>query len=188
MFIIEYYFSIMITRNTQQYLKEDILIISRYFTFSSSFIFFIISQQTLIHIETSRVVYVILEFMLYWDFLCHVLHQHVTVRQRTARYPFVDYSAVYYFCTFFPYFTVAIYIFSCCTFFIMHHFHVALFCVAIILCYTFFMYCTISCCTFLHVAKFSFCILLLLHSSCVAVFSFSCHTISISVARTPTNI
>ena len=121
-------------------------------------------------------------------FLCHVLHQCVTVRQRTARCPFVDYSAVYYFCAFFPYFTVAIYIFSCCTFFIMHHFHVALFCVAIILCYTFFMYCTISCCTFLHVAKFSFCILLLLHSSCVAVFSFSCHTISISVARTPTNI
>ena len=64
MFIIEYYFSIMITRNTQQYLKEDILIISRYFTFSSSVIFFIISQQTLIHIETSRVVYVILQFML----------------------------------------------------------------------------------------------------------------------------
>ena len=83
----------MIARNTQQYLKEDILIISRYFTFSSSFIFFIISQQTLIHIEASHVVYVILEFF--------VLHQCVTVRQRTARYPFVDYSAVYYFCVFF---------------------------------------------------------------------------------------
>ena len=96
-------------------------------------------------------------------FLCHVLHQCVTVRQRTARCPFVDYSAVYYFCAFFPYFTVAIYIFSCCTFFIMHHFHVALFCVAIISCYTFFMYCTISCCTFTR------CKVFVLHSSPVVL-------------------
>ena len=108
-------------------------------------------------------------------FLCHVLHQCVTVRQRTARYPFVDYSAVYYFCAFFPYFTVAIYIFSCCTFFIMHHFHVALFCVAIISCYTFFMYCTISCCTFTR------CKVFVLHSSpvvlivCCSFFFFMSH-------------
>ena len=71
-------------------------------------------------------------------------NQCIMVRQWTARYPFVHYSALFL-CTF----TVAIYIFhvslfSCCIYFMfhfshMHHFHDALFCVVIFPCCTFFV-------------------------------------------------
>ena len=45
----------MITLNMQQNLKEDLLILPRYFTFFYLVIFiFIISFQTLMHKETSR--------------------------------------------------------------------------------------------------------------------------------------
>ena len=61
-------------------------------------------------------------------------------------------------------------LFSCCTFFILHHFHVALFlCSNLFMlhffsCYTLFMYCTISCCTFTRCSVF------VLYSSPVALF------------------
>ena len=132
---------------------------------------------------------------------CSMKNQCIMVRQWTARYPFVHYSALFL-CTFF----VAIYIFSCFTFFMLHLFHVPLFSyapfpwctflcsnlsmlhffrVALILCIALFHV------TFLQVTMFSFCILLLLHSShFVAFFSVelcSCCTISRSVAGNPTD-
>ena len=66
--------------------------------------------------------------------------------------------------------------FSCCTFFVLNHFIVALFCVVIFSCSTFFR---IALClriaifyiALLHLAMFSFCIFLFLHSSHVAIFS-----------------
>ena len=52
---IDYYVSIMITFNTQQHFKEYLLILSRCFKFFHLIAFFrIISFQTLIHKETSR--------------------------------------------------------------------------------------------------------------------------------------
>ena len=52
---IDYYVSIMITLNAQQHFKEYLLILSRCFTFFHLIAFFlIISFQTLIHKETSR--------------------------------------------------------------------------------------------------------------------------------------
>ena len=61
--------------------------------------------------------------------------------RRTARFPFVHYSSLFL-CTFSVFnlnifFHVAL--FSCCTFFILHYFHVTLFCVVIFSCFTFFM-------------------------------------------------
>ena len=54
MYIIEYYSSRMKTWNTQQYLKEDLLILSRYFMFFYLIIlFYINSLQTLVYKETS---------------------------------------------------------------------------------------------------------------------------------------
>ena len=65
---------------------------------------------------------------------------------------------------------------SCCTFFILPHFHVALFCVVIFSCCTLFRVALFLCIALfhvalLHVAMFSFSILLLLHSSHVGIFS-----------------
>ena len=55
LYITEYCFPRIITLNTQHHLKEDLLVLSCCFTFSYLIIFFfIISFQTLIHKETSR--------------------------------------------------------------------------------------------------------------------------------------
>ena len=128
------------------------------------------------------------------------LDRETPVYQQTAHYPFMHYT-VLLFGSFFPYFTVAIYIFSCCIFFqftlfscciffTLHHFYAVLFCVLIFSCCTistlYLFYAVLcSCCTILilyfvcvalflctalfhvallHVAKFSFCILLFLLS------------------------
>ena len=80
-----------------------------------------------------------------------------------------------------------------CTFFILHHFHAALFCVVIFPCCTFFRVALFLCIALfhdalLHVAIFSFCILLLLHSSHVAIFPValcSCCSISRGVPGPP---
>ena len=88
-------------------------------------------------------------------------------------------TIVHYSCALFPYFIVAIYIFSCCTFSILRSFHVGLFSYGTICmlqclysnifmlhffsCWTPFMYCTIWCCTFTRCNDFIF------HSSLVAV-------------------
>ena len=87
-------------------------------------------------------------------------------------------------------------LFSCCTFFILHHFHVALFCVVIFSCCTFSMlhsfyvlhyfmshFCTLQC---FHFAFFSCCTLRMLQVFPVALCS--CSTISRGVARTLRNI
>ena len=116
----------------------------------------------------------LIAFILGW------FHQCITDgHQRTTRHPFVHYSALLV--HFFPYFTVAIYLSSCPTFFMLHFFHTTLFPYCTFLCSdlfmlhfssccALFMYCTISCCTF-TCAMFPICILLLLHSSDVAIFS-----------------
>ena len=67
-------------------------------------------------------------------------------------------------------------LFSCCTFFILYHFHAAFFCVVIFSRCTFFRVAlllgiALFHVALLHVARFSFYILLLLHSSHVAFFS-----------------
>ena len=86
-------------------------------------------------------------------------------------------TIVHYSCALFPYFTVAIYIFHVALFSLLH-----LYCTISklhFLCSNLFMLHFFSCCSFfmalfnvalLHVAIFSFCILLLLHSSHVAIF------------------
>ena len=76
----------------------------------------------------------------------------------------------HYSCALFSYFTVEIYIFSCCTVFMLHQLHVALFCVVIFSCTlssccTLFIYCSISCFTFTR------CNVLVLHSAPVAIFA-----------------
>ena len=64
----------MTTIDTHQYLKDDLSTLSRYFTFSFSFFvfFIIISLQTIMHKEASR-----LKFTLYIEYseflLCNVL-------------------------------------------------------------------------------------------------------------------
>ena len=75
----------------------------------------------------------------------------------------------------FIFFHVAL--FSCRTFFILHHFHVSLICVDIFPCCTFFRLALFLCIALFHgallqVAMFSFCILLLLDSSHIAIFSY----------------
>ena len=112
-------------------------------------------------------------------------NQCITVRQRTTRYPIGLYSAIFL-CTFSVlhcgnlYFLMLhvfhVAIFSCCTFFIRHHFHVAPFCVVMFPCCTFFcvprfLLIALFHVALLHVVMCSFCILLLLHSSDVAIFS-----------------
>ena len=113
--------------------------------------------------------------------------QCITVCQRTARCTFVHYSYAL-----FPYFTVEIYIFACCTFFMQHFFDTASFPCCTFLCInnllmhfflrcTLFMYCTISCCTLTRcnvfvshsspVALFAQCNFFLLHFVHVALFS-----------------
>ena len=105
--------------------------------------------------------------------------QCITVRQRTARHPFVHYSALIL-CTFslfrcgnlyffmFHFFYVALV--SCCTFLILHHFYVALFlCSNLFMLQIFFRVPLFLCIALfhvalLHVAMFSCYILLLLHS------------------------
>ena len=104
----------------------------------------------------------------------------IKVRQRTARHPFVHYSALIL-CTFalfrrgnlyffmFHFFYVALV--SCCIFLILRHFYVALFCVVIF-----------SCCTFFFMLH-SFYVLLysMLHFytlQCFRVTFFSCCTLS----------
>ena len=96
------------------------------------------------------------------SFLHTVYYQYqcITVRQRTARYPFVHYSALFL-----------------CTLSVFHC-GIVLFCVVIFPCCTFFRVAFILCVTLfhvalLHVALFSFCVFLLLHSSHVAIF-FCC--------------
>ena len=106
------------------------------------------------------------------------LYQCILARQRTTRYPFVHYSALFLY-------TLSVFHCSNLYFFILHSFHVALFNSAPFPCSTFlcsnpFMLHFFSCCTFfmalfhvavLHVAMFLFCILLLLYSSHVAISS-----------------
>ena len=112
------------------------------------------------------------------------LDQCITVCRRTARYPFVHYSVL--FLGTFPYFHLPIYIFLCCTFSMLHSFHVALFSYCTIsmlhflLCFTLFMYCSISCCTLTcytifvldssSVALFAFCNFFVLHFVHVVIF------------------
>ena len=82
-------------------------------------------------------------------------------------------------------------LFSCCTFSMLHSFHVAL-----SSCYTFFLLhsfhvALFSCCTFfmlhfLHIALFSRCTILMLHFFHVAVFHvalFSCCTFHVNVEK-----
>ena len=93
-----------------------------------------------------------------------------TVRQRTNRYPFVHYSALFL-CTFSVFHSGNFsFFFPCCTFFMLYSFHVPLFhtapfpcsnfCIVIFSCYTFFcctlfMYGSISGCTFTHCNVFA---------------------------------
>ena len=110
-------------------------------------------------------------------------------------------TIVHFSCAFFPYFNVAIYIFSCCIlfmlhFFILHNFYIVIFCVATFSCCTFFRVALFLCIALFHVAlfhvpMFSFWIFLLLHSLHIAIFCVvlcSCCTISRVVTRIPTNI
>ena len=112
-------------------------------------------------------------------------YQCISVRQRTARYPFVLQSALFL-CTFsiihcgnlyfFKLHVFHVALFSCYTLFILHHFHAALFCIVMFSCCTFFrvaLFLRIALfhVALLHVTMFSFCILLLLHSSHVALLS-----------------
>ena len=89
-----------------------------------------------------------------------------------ARYPFVQYSALFHIspwqfisfhvalfscCIFFMLHSFHVALFSCCTLFMLHFFHIApfpcctfrvvIFSCCIFLCCTLFMYCTVSCCT-----------------------------------------
>ena len=70
-------------------------------------------------------------------------------------------------------------LFPCCTFFMMHSFHVALFSYCIFFMCTFFML------HFFHAALFSCCTLFLLHSFHVAVFSccnlFMLHSFHVAI-------
>ena len=85
-------------------------------------------------------------------------------------FPILYCSNLYFFLIFFMLHFFYVVLFSSCTFFVLHHFHVALFlCSNLFLlhffsCYTLFMYCTISCCTFRHCSVF------VLYSSPVALF------------------
>ena len=109
-------------------------------------------------------------------FLCHVLHQCVTVRQRTARYPFVDYSAVYYFCAFFS-------IFHCSNlyFFMLHFFHNASFPCCTFLCSNHFMLHFLYVLHYFMLHFFTRCKVFILHSSpvvrivCCSFFFFMSH-------------
>ena len=119
-------------------------------------------------------------------------HQCITVRQRMTRHPFVHYNALF-FCTLSVIHCGNLY------FLLLHSFHVApfpcctflwsnIFMLHFFSCCTLFISWTISCCacnvfvfdsSLFHIAlaMFSFCILLLFHSSHVA--SFSCCTLFI---------
>ena len=93
-------------------------------------------------------------------------------------------------------------LFSCCTLFSFHFCHTAPFPCCTFSCNNLFMLHFFSCCTLflcialfhvalLQVVMFSFCILLLLHSSHVAIFPValcSCYTISRGVALSSTNV
>ena len=102
------------------------------------------------------------------------------MRQRIIRYLFEHYNALFL-CTFSVFYSANLYFFmlhffhvaffACCTFFILHHFHVALFCVEIFSCSTLFLCVALFHVALLHIAMFSFCILLQLHSSHAAIFS-----------------
>ena len=118
-------------------------------------------------------------------------NQCITVHHRTTRYPFFH-SGALFLCTFFAYFTLTffsfmLHIFSCC--FMLHQLHVALFCVALILCVTLFvlnffilhsfqvalflccilfMLCLSSCCFMLHFFRFA--LFFILHYFQVSLF------------------
>ena len=119
-----------------------------------------------------------------------ILNQCITVRHWTARYPFVQSSAVFL-CTFFACITLFMaHLFSFC--FMLQLLHVALFlCVALISCSTFsvfhffilhsfqvalFWCCTLFmlhlfvCCTLFMLSLFSCCFML--HFFCVALFLY----------------
>ena len=127
------------------------------------------------------------------------------LRQRTARHPFVHYM-VHFSCALFRYSTGAIYIysccffyvapFSCCTFFILQHFHVALFYVVIFSCYDFFVFhsfyalhyfmmhfYTMQCFRFGFFSSCSLCML-----QFIFVILCSCSTVSRGMARNSTNM
>ena len=116
------------------------------------------------------------------------------------------YTIVYYTCEIFPYFTVAVYTFSSCTIFMLHHFHDSHFCVVIFSSCT-FLCCTISTLYLFHIALspdctisilicffvLFFCNVFDLHSSPVpllAYCTFSCCTFPVPriIARTSPNI
>ena len=98
-------------------------------------------------------------------------YQCITVRQRTARYPFVLQSALFL-CTFsiihcgnlyfFKLHVFHVALFSCYTFFILHHFHAALFCIVMFSCCTFFRVALFLRIALFHVALFSSCTLFIL--------------------------
>ena len=103
-------------------------------------------------------------------------NQCITVHHRTTRYPFFH-SGALFLCTFFAYFTLTffsfmLHIFSCC--FMLHQLHVALFCVALILCVTLFVLNFFILHSF-QVALFLCCILFMLHLSSCCFMLHSLH-------------
>ena len=112
-----------------------------------------------------------------------IKNQCITVCQRTVRYPFLHYKAIFL-CSFSMYhsgilcfFHVALSsygTFLCCNLFMLHHFQISLFCVWLFPSCTFFIlydfhfvsfsYIELFQVALFHVAMFSFCILLLLHT------------------------
>ena len=103
-------------------------------------------------------------------------YQCITVRQRTAPYPFVH-SSPLILCTFFALFDYCtlfmLHLFSCC--FMLHSFHVALFSYCTLFKFLFLGVVHFSCFTFsmlhfFHVELFSCCTFFMLHRVPIAPF------------------
>ena len=113
----------------------------------------------------------------YFEVPCSSIYQCITVRQRTARYPFVHSSALYLWTFFSPYFTLV-------TIFMLHFFRVTLFfCCILVSCIVsmlhFFQCYNFSCCTLFvlqlfRVALFSSCTCFMFHLCMLHVVCFSC--------------
>ena len=73
MYIIDCYFSRMVTLNTQQHLKDWLLIVFCYFTFFDLIVFFLVfSFQTLMYKETSRLLSIL--HIVYFESFCYVMY------------------------------------------------------------------------------------------------------------------
>ena len=67
----------MVTLNTQQHLKDWLLIVFRYFTFFDLIVFFlVISFQTLMYRETSRLLSIL--HIVYFESFCYVMYYIVS--------------------------------------------------------------------------------------------------------------